>query len=94
MDAALMLIEYSDGFRAALLHGQGSGNLISGWAYAALVDGEIEATAFNGSQAPNYGGFSYMNLNIELMFETKTASLTTSRSYLKRPPTTFIIMGL
>ena len=79
---------------AALLHGQGSGNLISGWAYAALVDGEIEATAFNGSQAPNYGGFSYMNLNIELMFETKTASLTTSRSYLKRPPTTFIIMGL
>lgn len=32
-----MLIEYSDGFRAALLHGQGEGNLISGWAYAAEV---------------------------------------------------------
>ena len=59
-DAALFLIEYTDGFRAALLHGQGEGNLINGWAYSAQVAGEVLATCFNGSQAPNYAGFSYL----------------------------------
>lgn len=76
-DAALFLIEYSDGLTAALLHGQGEGNLIQGWAYAARVVGEggvqggVQATCFNGSAAPNYAGFSYMGLNIEQMFESK-----------------------
>lgn len=30
-DAALFLIEYTDGFKAALLHGQGEGCIFGGW---------------------------------------------------------------
>ena len=48
-DAALFLLEYNDGFRAALLHGQGQGSIIGGWAYAAQVDGSVVGTAFNGT---------------------------------------------
>ena len=47
-DAALFLLEYTDGFRAALLHGQGAGCILGGWAYAAQVDGETVGTAYNG----------------------------------------------
>ena len=44
-DASLCLMEYSDGFRAALLHGAGAGSLLGGWAFAATVGGETVGTA-------------------------------------------------
>ena len=47
-DAALFLLEYTDGFRAALLHWQGKGSIVGGWAYAARVDGRVVGTAYNG----------------------------------------------
>ena len=34
---------------------------------------QVQATCFNGAAAPNYAGFSYMGLNIEMMFESKKA---------------------
>ena len=67
-DAALFLLEYSDGFTAAMLHGA-----FSGWAYAAREDGEMVGTAFNGNESPNYPPFSYLGLNIQNMFITKRA---------------------
>jgi hypothetical protein len=64
-EATLFLLEYSDGFSAALLHGQGDGTIFSGWSYAARVDGQIVGTAFCGNEAPNYPPFSWLGLNIE-----------------------------
>ena len=54
-DAALFILEYADGFRATLLHCQGPGNVVAGWAYAARITGldAPVATAFNGNEAPN-----------------------------------------
>jgi hypothetical protein len=34
-EPAVFLLEYVDGFRAALLHSRGEGATVSGWAYAA-----------------------------------------------------------
>jgi hypothetical protein len=61
-DAALFLIEYADGFRASLLHCQGAGNVVAGWAYSARVEGEaaLQACSYNGNEAPNYPPFSYL----------------------------------
>lgn len=81
-DAALCLLEYSDGFKAALLHGQGEGSCFSGWAYAARVDGNVLTTAYNGNEAPNYPPFSYLCANIERMFETKRAPWPVERTLL------------
>ena len=44
---------------ASVGRSQGAGSVIGGWAYASKVGGEVQATCFNGSAAPNYGGFSY-----------------------------------
>lgn len=65
-----------------LLHEQGKGNVIGGWAYASRVDGKVQATCFNGSAAPNYAGFSYLGLNIELTFESKKATWPVERTLL------------
>ena len=46
------------------------------------MDGEVQATCFNGSAAPNYAGFSYMGLNIEMMFESKKATWPVERTLL------------
>jgi hypothetical protein len=81
-DAVLFLLTYSDGFTAALLHCQGEGNVIGGWAYAASVGGEVKATCFNGSSGPNYAAFSYMGLNVEKMFESKVATWPVERTLL------------
>ena len=44
--AALFLLEYADGFEAALLHGQGAGSLVGGWAYAAQERGAGAPVAY------------------------------------------------
>ena len=49
-DAALFLLEYTDGFRAALLHAGGAGGYVNGWAYAgSLPGGEVHATGMQVS---------------------------------------------
>ena len=48
--AALFLIECTDGFKPALLHAQGEGSVVAGWAYADEVHWHgIYATAYNGN---------------------------------------------
>ncbi len=61
---ALFLLEYNDGFRAALLHLH---RYIQEWTYAARIDGQVQATGLTQGGAP-YPGCSYMNLNIQEMF--------------------------
>jgi hypothetical protein len=80
--ATLFLIECSDGFRPALLHAQGKGAVVAGWAYAACVDGSVSATAFNGNEAPNHPPFSYLGLNIQQMFLTGVSPFPVERTYL------------
>lgn len=41
-DAALFLIEYTDGFKSSLLHCQGGGNVVAGWSFAAKIKGQDE----------------------------------------------------
>ena len=82
--AALFLIEFADGFRASLLHCQGEGNCVAGWAYAARVTGQAEPVrcSYNGNEAPNYPPFSYLSLNIERMFLTGDSPYPVERTLL------------
>ena len=81
--AALFLLEYTDGFTAALLHA-GAGGHVSGWAYGAkLPTGEVQATALTSTGAttrrggaargPPYPHFAYLSLNVQEMFLTGKA---------------------
>ena len=71
-EATIFLLEYSDGFGAALLHAGGAGATVGSWAYAGQVKGEPAPLACNysGNGSPNYPPFSYLGLNIEQMFIT------------------------
>jgi hypothetical protein len=82
--AALFMLEYADGFRASLLHCQGQGNVVAGWAYAASIAGVAEpvACSYNGNEAPNYPPFSYLCLNIERMFLTGKAPYPVERTLM------------
>eukprot|EP01043_Picozoa_sp_COSAG02_P018296 COSAG02_NODE_851_length_16536_cov_6.254000_11_plen_112_part_00 len=81
---ALFLLEYSDGFKAALLHAGSEKGLVKGWAYAAkLPTGNLQATALTSTGAttrrggpargPPYPHFSYLSLNVQEMFLTGKA---------------------
>ena len=81
---ALFLLEYSDGFKAALLHAGSARGLVNGWAYAAkLPTGDLQATGLTSTGAttrrggpargPPYPHFSYLSLNVQEMFLTGKA---------------------
>lgn len=83
-DPALFLLEYSDGFKAALLHAGSAKGLVNGWAYAAkLPTGQLHATGLTSTGAttrrggpargPPYPHFSYLSLNVQEMFLTGKA---------------------
>ena len=61
---AVFLIEYRDGFRAAVLQLNG---YVREWVYASRVDGQVQATALRAC-GPPYPPFSYLGLNIQEMF--------------------------
>ena len=46
------------------------------------VHGQIQATAYNGNEAPNHPPFSYLSLNIERMFLTGVAPYPVERTLL------------
>ena len=75
-EPALFLLTYSDGFRAALVHAGGEGNVVTGWAYATRVGGQVHATGLHSTgsvkkkdggpaRGPPYPHFSYLSLNIQ-----------------------------
>ena len=74
----LLLMEYNDGFRAALLILR---DYIRDFGYAARVDGRVEATAMRTIGAPS-PSFSYQCLNIQEMFLTGTPQYPAERTLL------------
>jgi hypothetical protein len=75
----LFLMEHNDGLRSAalLLHGY-----VNDWAYAARVDGKVEATEF--FLQPNGPGanFGYLCRNIQRFFQTGVAPYPPERTLL------------
>jgi hypothetical protein len=75
---AAFLIEYADGLRATVLHLPGH---IRRWAYAALVDGQVQATGLRSGREP-FPHFSYLGLNIQEMFLTGLPQYPVERTLL------------
>ncbi len=63
-NAALFLLEYADGLRAAVLLANGYKGLVEGWSFAARLDSGVVATHYLVGGDP-YPHFSYQCLNIE-----------------------------
>ena len=76
---AVMLIEYRDGFKAALLQ---IPTVIREWGYAARVGGQIRATAMNAVWENPHPMFSYLSLNIQEMFLTGKPQYPVERTLL------------
>lgn len=76
---AAFLIEYQDGFRAAVLMLNG---YVSGFAFAGNVGDEIKGTAFNLQSGEPFAHFSYLSLNIEEMFVTGIPQYPAERTLL------------
>ena len=47
--------------------------MVDGGEDADRANGQVQATAYNGNEAPNHPPFSYLSLNIERMFLTGIA---------------------
>ena len=75
---AVFLLEYSDGLRAAALVLPGH---LSGWGYAARVNGGVEATGFNRRGGLDHA-FGYLGLNVEDMFVTGRPRYPVERTLL------------
>lgn len=76
---ALFLVEYRDGFRAAVLL---LTDFVTTFAYAARVGDEIQATEMFLQSGLTHAHFSYMSLNIEEMFVTGKPSYPVERTLL------------
>jgi hypothetical protein len=78
---ALFLLEYRDGFRAAvLMRPDGPGDLET-FAYAALVGGEVQACEIFLAEDP-HPHFSYLSLNVEEMFLSGQSTWPVERTLL------------
>jgi hypothetical protein len=80
---ALFAVEYTDGLKGAVLMLNG---YVHDLAYAAKVNGEIEACEFHaqghGGPKGAYAHFSYLSLNVEEMFVTGEAQYPVERTLL------------
>ncbi len=80
---ALFLLEYSDGFKGAVLMLNG---YIQSLSYAARVDGRVQACEFtaqgHGGGDGAYAHFSYLSLNCEEMFLTGQPQYPVERTLL------------
>ena len=77
-EPVVLLLEYNDGFRAAMLLLKG---YISEYGYAARVAGRVQATAMNTCGSP-HPSFSYQCLNIQEMFLTGKPQYPAQRTLL------------
>lgn len=76
---AVFLIEYRDGFNAAVLM---LNSYVKGFAFAGSVGGQIEVTEFYLDHGVPYRHFSYLSLNIEEMFLTGKPQYPAERTLL------------
>lgn len=79
----LFLVEYRDGLKGAALMLNG---YVRSLAYAARVDGQVQACEFrlqgHGGEGGAYAHFSYLGLNVEEMFLTGCPSYPVERTLL------------
>lgn len=76
---AAFLLEYNDGFKATVLMLNG---YVNEFAFAARVDGKIQATEFFLQNEDPFGHFSYLSLNIEEMFISGAPQYPAERTLL------------
>jgi len=72
-----VLVEYLDGFRAAVIMLNG---YIVDWAFAAQVRGKVVATEFALEYGPPFSHFGYLSRNVEQMFITGTPQYPVERT--------------
>jgi len=79
--AAVFLLEYTDGFKAATLMANGFNGWLKGWGYAALVENEVESCEFylHGDPHPH---FSFLSLNAQDLFLTGQPTYPVERTLL------------
>jgi hypothetical protein len=79
--AAVFLLEYADGFKAATLMLNGFNGWLKGWAYAARVQGEVLSSEFylHGDPHPH---FSFLSLNAQQLFLTGEPTYPVERTLL------------
>ena len=75
----LFLMEHNDGFRTAALM---LSRYVTDWAYAARVDGQIEASEFYLQPVGPGANFGYLCRNIERFFQTGVAPYPPERTLL------------
>ncbi|MEW6755086.1 MAG: hypothetical protein AB1505_29500 [Candidatus Latescibacterota bacterium] len=80
-EPAVFLVEYRSGLQATVLQLNGYAGNVRGWAYAARVDGGIQATGLRSHGDP-YPHFSYLGLNIQRMFVTGRPQYPVERTLL------------
>lgn len=73
------LIEHTDGFKSAVLMLNG---YVTDFAYAGLVGEEIQATEFYLQNGVPFSHFSYLSLNIEVMFLTGVPQYPAERTLI------------
>lgn len=76
---AVFLFQYADGLRAAALMLNG---YVKDWAYAARVDGDIQATEFYLQNEGPFSHFGYLCRNVEQFFRSGTALYPPERTLL------------
>ena len=79
--AAVFLLEYADGFKAATLMANGFNGWLKGWGYAARVENEVESCEFylHGDPHPH---FSLLSLNAQDLFLTGRPTYPVERTLL------------
>ena len=79
--AAVFLLEYADGFKAATLMANGFNGWLKGWGYAARVENRVESCEFYlpGDPHPH---FSFLSLNAQDLFLTGQPTYPVERTLL------------
>jgi hypothetical protein len=80
-EAAVFLIEYTDGFKGAVLMANGFKGWLKGWGYAARVEGQTTSCEFylHGDPHPH---FSFLCLNAQEMFLSGQPAYPVERTLL------------
>ncbi len=76
---ALFLLEHADGLHSAALMLNGH---VADWAYAARVDGQVQATEFFLQPDGPGASFGYLSRNIQRFFQTGVSPYPTQRTLL------------
>lgn len=78
---AVFLLEYTDGFKAAVLMANGFNGWLTGWGYAARVNGEVQSCEFYLHDDP-HPHFSFLSLNAQQLILSGKSTYPVERTLL------------